>query len=236
MAETKIRYQLACHDEEGWIKEYQNRGCLCIHDGNPKRPHSRLRSNKHSNGFFFSRPLIADEKLMRDVAHDLVAKLVASGFDLTTIDRVVGPQTGATKLAEFLAAEIGVCRGYPCAWASPKKHELPDKSITMVFDDLDHVVLNGERVIYCEDVVTTGGSIGRTDQAVALLGGIALPMLLAMVNRSGQEFVGNRPVIALVNRHLPTYDVLGGEVCPLCESGSEAISPKDNWARMVASY
>ncbi len=223
-------------NQAGWIEEYGRRESLFMHDGNPRRPHALLRSKKHSDGFFNSRPLIADEKLMREVAHDLLVRMIQfEGFDIETVDRAVGPQTGATRLAEFLAAEIGACRGRPCAWASPKK--ITDETgevVGMEFGDPDHCVLPGERVLLCEDVMTTGGSVRRTLEAVFAKGGSAMSFVGMIVNRLEDTSVMGLRLVALVERHLPTYDVPGGEACPLCAAGSEAIPPKDNWSRMIA--
>jgi len=225
-------------DENGWIREYEGLGSYFEHDGNAKRPHPLLRSKMHSKGFFNSRPLIADEKLMRDVAHDIVARLIETeGFDIEAADRVVGPKTGATKLAEFVAAEIGARRGRPCGWASPKKVTNVDgDTIDMEFDNPDHIVLPGEKVLFVEDVTTTGGSMKHTVKAVVDRGGIPLAFIGMMVNRSGLLSVLGMRLVALVTRRLPNYDVPNGQPCPLCEAGSEAIAPKDNWPKLTAAY
>jgi orotate phosphoribosyltransferase len=225
-------------DEKGWVKEYEGRGAYFEHDGNAKRPHPLLRSNKHSKGFFNSRPLIADEKLMREVTRDIVSKLLETeGFDIEAVNRVVGPKTGATRLSEFVAAEIGARRGRPCGWASPKKLTDADGNTTgMEFDDPDHTILPGERVLFVEDVMTTGGSMKHVINAVFALGGIALTFIGMMVNRSGETSVLGMAMVALVTRHLPNYDVPDGKPCPLCDAGSEAVEAKANWTRLTAQY
>jgi orotate phosphoribosyltransferase len=92
-------------------------------DGDPIHAHPILRSEMHSTCFFNSRKIIPDERLMGEVASDLVKVAVGEGLDITVIDCVVGPKTGATKLAELMAEVIGSMRGRPCRWASPAKPE-----------------------------------------------------------------------------------------------------------------
>ena len=142
---------------------------------------------------------------------------------------IVGPQTGATKLAELLSHVH-----YPyypshsemCISVSPAKvGEGQDKK--MVFAEDEHFVLFDKSVLLCEDVITTGGSIRLTAVAVTEAGGIILPFVLALVNRSGLKEIDGRKILALINRPMPTWEPVE---CPLCKEGSEAFRPKDNWA------
>ena len=220
--------------EEDWIRVYQGKNAYWEHDGNSLRPHALLTSGNHSNGFFNSRRVIPDEPLLREAASDLVDHFLIRGGDLKSIDRVVGPQTGATKLAEFISEEIGKRRGRACAWASPAKiGEGEDKQ--MVFDDSDHMVSRGEVVLLCEDVLTTGGSIGLTLKAILKSGGTVWPLVLVLVNRSGLTETHWLETVALINRSLPIWTP---DECPLCRQGSEAIRPKgpEEWTRLNADY
>ncbi len=108
-------------NKEGWIKEYQTKDALWIHDGNFKRPHALLTSGKHSNGFFNSRLVIPDEELLRDAASDLLNLFVKAGGNVSRIDGIVGPQTGATKLAELLSNCLKFSTFTSCFSASPAK-------------------------------------------------------------------------------------------------------------------
>ncbi|HAO64405.1 TPA: hypothetical protein DCQ44_00290 [Candidatus Taylorbacteria bacterium] len=218
----------------GWIAEYQKKDAYWLHDGNSKRPHALLISGKHSNGFFNSRPVIADEPLLREAASDLVDLFIIKGGDIEHVDRVVGPQTGATKLAEFLSDEIGKRRKRPCHWASPAKQGEGELK-AMVFNDPKHMVMPGERVLLCEDVLTTGGSVELTARAVKEKGGIILHIVLILVNRSGLVTAYDNLIVALIDRNMPTWEQAE---CPLCAAGSEAIRPKGipEWARLNATY
>ncbi|MEK7165867.1 MAG: hypothetical protein AAB874_03630 [Patescibacteria group bacterium] len=217
--------------QQGWVDCYKQKQALFIHDNNPKRPHPLLTSGNHSDGFFNSRLIISDDDLLRQVAADLVSLCIAS-FSIGRIDRVVGPQTGATKLAQYISYEVGHRRDQSCPWASPsKKGEGKDKS--MVFDDPENTVLRGESVLLCEDVLTTGGSIALTVKVIEKARGGVLPFILVLVNRSGfVEFDGIR-VISLIDQYMPIWTP---DECPLCKQGSVAIRPKDNWEILNANY
>ena len=216
----------------GWIEEYKRKEALWFHDGNLDRPHALLTSGNHSSGFFNSRPVIEDEALLREAASDLVDRLIELGGSIQSPDCVVGPQTGATKLAEFVAKEIERRRGRPCQWASPAKAgEGKDKK--MIFDDPNPLFLFSKIVLLIEDVLTTGGSVELTNEAVEAAGGWAQPFILVLVNRSGMTEVNGRKIVALIDQEMPIWPPAE---CPLCPK-SEAIRPKgENWARLNATY
>lgn len=218
---------------EGWISQYQEKGALWIHDGNPKCPHALLTSGKHSNGFFNSELVMEDPMLIDEACFDLVALLTQFGVDIKhSIDRVVGPAMGAITLAHNLALIISLQRESPCFRAYTEK-ETDGNSKSMVFKKT--TICRGERILPVEDVLTTGGSIDLTVSAVTNAGGVVLPFVAVLVNRSGLFEVSGRKIVALIDRPMPMWTP---EDCPLCKEGSEAIRPKgtENWARLNASY
>jgi len=219
--------------EKAWGSVYEKLDALWEHGGNPKQPHALLASKKHSNGFFNSRLVIAEEGLLIDAASDLLEIFVQQGGDYSRVRGVVGPQTGATKLAEFISCLIQEENNKICLPFSPAKRE-ENGVKSMVFQDLEISKLAARKVLLCEDVLTTGGSVEHAEKAVFDASGIVLPYILVLVNRSGLTEVNGKKIIALINRDLPIWMP---EVCPLCKEGSEAIPPKgENWALLKASY
>ncbi len=218
-------------DQAGWIKVYEEKNALWIHNGDPKRPHALLMGEKHSNGFFNSRLVIPDEVLLREAASDLLELFVQQGGELLKIHGVVGPQSGATKLAEFLCDLIIAQTQGKCFWASPAK-DLNEGRKTMVFSTEDLNRLPEQSILLDEDVLTTGGSVNLTADAVTSASGNVLPFILVLVNRSGLKEVNDKKIIALIDHPMPAWDATD---CPLCQNGSEVIRPKDNWARLVAN-
>lgn len=222
--------------QEDWVRAYEEKDALWIHDNNPKRPHALLSFGQHSNGFFWSGPVTKDVDLLREATHDLLEKYALSKRILASIECVVGPQTGATKIAESLCNEVVVNGNNPkCLWASPAK-SVPPAEKAMIFSEEDLLKVRGKRVLLCEDVLTTGGSIDLTARAVAEAGGDPLSCILVLVNRSGLTHDGmGRKIISLIERHMLTWFAAD---CPLCNKGSKALRPKldNNWALLNASY
>ncbi len=215
-----------------WETQYRYRKALWISDENPLRPHVFLTTGNHSSGFFNSGLITPDESLLRLAASDLVDQLSANDVDL--IDRVVGPKTGATRLAEFIADEVTKRRGRPCLFASPRK-EGGGADRTMIFDENDPAVMDGEKILLCDDVVSTGDSVQRTARVCLEAGGHTTGCVLALVNRSGRQGVDGKRIIALIDHPMPIWDAGN---CPLCKAGSKAIPAKDsaNWELLNAAY
>lgn len=218
--------------QEGWIGQYQQKGALWFHDGNPKRPHALLTSGKHSSGFFNSRLVIPDEPLLREAASDLLELFFRQGGDISKIEGVVGPQTGATKLAELTSYQVMAHTRGRCFWASPAKSDEGGVK-SMVFSDEDLALLPGKSILSGEDVLTTGNSVALAATAVTNAGGIVMPFVLTLVNRSGLTEAGGKKIIALIDHSMPMWT---SEECPLCKEGSDALRPKENWAHLNARY
>jgi orotate phosphoribosyltransferase len=217
---------------EQWIDQYKKKNALWIHDGNPRRPHALLTSEKHSNGFFNSRLVIPDENLLRHAASDLLELFVYQGGDISKVQIVVGPQTGATKLAELISYQIMEYVRTDCFWASPAKNENEGQK-SMIFTEKDIYILSRGSILLCEDVLTTGGSIDRTFDAISNAGGIVLPFILVLVNRSGLQEINGKKIIALIDHNMSTWEP---DECPLCKQNSLAVRPKENWAALNAVY
>jgi orotate phosphoribosyltransferase len=218
-------------NEQGWIRVYRDLGALWIHSGKPTAPHAVLASEKHSDGFFNSRLVIQHDDLLRQAASDLVEKLASSGrINLLNVDVVVGPQTGATKLAKFVAERISALTGKLCLSASPEKVEV-DGVKSMRFSPEEAAMLLGRKILLVDDVNTTGGSADLAGQAVVECGGSVFKCVIVLVNRSGQSYAKGRQVFALIDKQMSMWEP---PECPLCKQGSKAIKPKDNWAELTA--
>lgn len=215
-----------------WISQYQSKGALWIHDGNPRRPHALLTSGNHSSGFFNSELVMEDPYLLSEASLGIVELLNRYNVDLMNIDRVVGPAMGAITLAHEVALNITYMSAHLCLRAYVEKSERDGKKI-MVFNRTK--IHPGERILIAEDVLTTGGSVEITDTAITEVGGVSLPYVVVLVNRSGLTEVGGKKIIALINHHMPVWTP---EECPLCKQGSEAIRPKgkENWDLLNAPY
>ena len=196
-------------------------------------PHALLRMGGHSSGFFNSRLVIPDDALLREAAEDLFEKYVVQSGATINVDGVVGPQTGATRLAELISQRIAEYGKGTCFSASPMKFESEGQK-SMVFGEEDIDKLPGKLVLLCEDVITSGGSVGYAEDAAKNAGAKAMPFILVLVNRSGLPEVNGKKIISLISEHLPMWPPAE---CPLCMQGSKAIEAKgDNWAILNADY
>lgn len=220
--------------EQEWIQVYKDKGALAIHGGNPKAPHFLLTTDQnHSNGFFNSKPLISNREQLFEAACDLVELFASSGGDLNLVECVVGPQTGATLLAEYIAERISKITKKEVKFASPKKSkENGQKKMKFsMFDEFLRVEKNS--VLLCDDVLSTGGSVALANDEVVRCRGRSLPFVLSLVNRSGYDSADNRKIVALINHPMPIWTPAE---CPLCAIGSKALRPKENWAALTAVY
>lgn len=224
-----------------WQDEYVSRGALWVSDGNPKRPHALLTSGLHSDGFFDSRPVIADSKLLVDAASDLVTHFAEAGgtvYGPGAVDGVVGPQTGGAKLAEFIARDLSAHSRPACFSVSTAKSN-QDGVKQMVLSSEDKAIVQGQITLFCDDVFSTGLSVGLAIEAVLEAGGAVASFILVLVNRSGHKDYKGRRIISLIDRHMNTWDPCI-EQCPLCAAGSNAIRPKEeggaNWELLTKHY
>ena len=189
----------------------------------------------HSDGFANGGPITEDPFLIHEACQDLVVML-RDQTDLTKIDRVIGPAMGAIIIAHATAFSINQLRAATdhdfCLSAFTEKDE-KDGRKTMALKRTQ--LRPGELFLSVEDTLTSGKSVGLTVAAGEEAGGIALPFILALVNRSGLKEVNGKQIIALIDQHMPKWKP---EDCPLCKMGSEAIRPKerDNWAALNADY
>jgi orotate phosphoribosyltransferase len=79
----------------------------------------------------------------------------------------------------------------------------------------------GERVVVCEDVVTTGGSVVEVLNIVRERGGV--PVAAAyIVDRSGGTVDFGVSSVSLLRLHVVTWQPAD---CPLCRTGSPAVKP-----------
>lgn len=213
--------------EQGWTDAYKVKRAYFVHNGKSSQRHVVLRSKKHSAGFFYSRPITDDPEMLLEVAEDLAEHLLEMRVNIGLIQVVVGPATGATKLAEAISQVLSRITGKPCDHVSPKK-ETVDGVEVMTFTPEQADKVNGKFCLLCEDVLTTGASVDKAVVSLIEAGGTPLPFICVIVNRSGKDEVNGRRIIPLVTNPMPMWD--NKETCRLCSEGSEPLeNPKDNW-------
>lgn len=181
--------------------------------------HFKLSSGNHSQFYLQSAKVLEDPKTAKLLADALAVQIRESGIK---IDTVCAPALG------------GLIAGFALAQALDVRYIFAERvngemSIRRGFE-----VKKGERVLMCEDIITTGGSAMEAAAVVKSLGG-EIVGVAALANR-GFCKRENSSVVTKQNCKLPqnipffaledfTFEMYAPDECPLCKNGSEAIKP-----------
>ena len=183
--------------------------------------HFKLSSGKHSQFYLQSAKVLENTKVAGELAAALATQIRNYGLE---VDTVCAPALG------------GILAGYELARALEVRSifaERADGTMTLRrgFD-----VKPGEKVIICEDIITTGGSALEAAKCIEAAGGVVVAFA-ALANRGfctrTNDKVQNHanPTCKLPN-DLPffalddfNFEVYDPKSCPLCKDGSEAIKP-----------
>jgi len=181
--------------------------------------HFKLSSGNHSQFYLQSAKVLEDPKTAKTLAEALAKQITESGLE---IDTVCSPALGGLIAGFALATALDV----RFIFAERVNGEM---NIRRGFE-----VSEGEKVLMCEDIITTGGSAMEAAKVVESLGGTIVGTA-ALANRgfcqresSGIErkpnckLPQNIPFFALADF---TFEMYQPEDCPLCKDGSEAIKP-----------
>jgi orotate phosphoribosyltransferase len=179
------------------------RDCSALLEG-----HFQLTSGLHSPHYFQCALLFDDPAFGRELGQAL-AQAVRDAIS-GPIDRVVGPALGGVIVAYELAAALGVRNAFT------ERDGEGRMTLRRGF-----TVRPDERVVVCEDVITTGGSALEVVHLLRELG--AAPVGIAsIVDRSGGRLDAPLPLISIVKVDVRTWKP---EECPLCASGDRAVKP-----------
>ena len=137
------------------------------------------------------------------------------------IDTVAGPTTGGIILAHEVARQLGVRAIY-----AERRDGAPSREFRRGFS-----LAPGERVLVVDDIMTTGGSVQETIDAVRSAGGTVAGASV-LVDRSGGTAGLDVPVHSLWRLDIPTY---ASAECPLCAKGIPATHPGTTSAPVVVS-
>lgn len=181
--------------------------------------HFKLSSGNHSQFYLQSAKVLEDPKTAKLLADALAKEIRASGLE---VDCVCAPALGGLIAGFALATALDV----RFIFAERVNGEM---SIRRGFE-----VAQGERVLMCEDIITTGGSAMEAAAVVKELGG-EIVGVAALANRGFCKREGS-DITTKSNCKLPqdipffaladfTFEMYAPQECPLCKDGSEAIKP-----------
>jgi orotate phosphoribosyltransferase len=170
--------------------------------------HFRLTSGLHSNQYFQCAKVLQYPKYCEALCGDIAAQ-----FSTARIDVVVAPALGGIVVGQEVGRQLGV------------RTMFAERSEGVMQLRRGFAIAPGERVLVCEDVVTTGGSVNEViaivKQAKAVVAGAAY-----IVDRSGGavKFTveQNGLQYAAMTLQVTTYQP---DACPLCQQGIPIVKP-----------
>jgi len=181
--------------------------------------HFKLSSGNHSQFYLQSAKVLEDPKTAKLLADELAKQIKASRLE---IDTVCAPALG------------GLIAGFALATALDVRSIFAERVDGKMTIRRGFEIKPGERVLMCEDIITTGGSAMEAAAVVKELGG-EIVGVAALANRGFCHREGS-DVETKPNCKLPqdipffaladfTFEMYAPEDCPLCKDGSEAIKP-----------
>ncbi len=181
--------------------------------------HFLLSSGKHSPNYLQSAKVLEDPQTAEILAKELAKQIKDSGL---MIDTVCSPAIG------------GLLAGYELARALRVRFIFTERKDGKMTLRRGFEVKPGEKVLICEDIITTGGSAMEAAQEIEKRGGQVVGFA-ALANRGVCQRLGStheskaecklpkeKPFFALADFDFPIYDPNN---CPLCAAGSEPIKP-----------
>ncbi len=181
--------------------------------------HFLLSSGKHSRYYLQSAKVLEDTKTAQILAEALALMIKEHGI---TVDTVCSPALG------------GLLAGYELARALDARFIFTERVGGKMTLRRGFEVREGERILVCEDIITTGGSALEAAEVVTALGGEVVAYA-ALANRGFCARMGSelerKPECKLPN-DLPlfaledfVFEVYEPEQCPMCKEGSTAYKP-----------
>jgi orotate phosphoribosyltransferase len=170
--------------------------------------HFQLTSGLHSNQYFQCAKVLQYPEHMTLLCEDIAAR-----FRGKAIDVVIAPAMGGIVVGQ----EVGRLLNARTLFTERKDNEM---QLRRGFE-----IKSGERVLVCEDVVTTGGSVDEVITIVLDRGGVVVGVGY-IVDRSGGRV--KFPVSDGGEQHAVLHmDVVAYQPaeCPMCKQGSRAEKP-----------
>ncbi len=181
--------------------------------------HFLLASGNHSNRYLQSAKVLEYPKKASLLTDALAEMIKSHGIE---VDTVCAPALG------------GVLAGYELARSLDVRSIFVEKKEGGMELRRGFEVAKGEKIIICEDIITTGGSALKAAQAIEELGGVVVAFA-SLANRGFCTRAGGndeaKPECKLPN-DVPlfalddfTFKMYTPEECPMCKEGSTAIKP-----------
>lgn len=159
-----------------------------IHAGVMLKGDFILRSGKESSIYIEKDLIYCNKELLKRTIDEMVFTIQSLNENF---DVIVGPERGGLILAVPLSLELNK------TFAFTEKQELHNINF-MVFRDVYIDVVKNKNILIVDDIITTGGSINRTMDAIKQAEGI-IAGIVCIWNRGNISNVGNVPVHSIIN-------------------------------------
>ncbi len=181
--------------------------------------HFILSSGNHSNRYLQSAKVLEDPKRAKILADALAKMIQESGIE---VDTVCAPALGGILAGYELASSLGV------------RSIFVERKDGVMELRRGFQVEKGEKILICEDIITTGGSAMEASAIIEELGAnvVAFASLAnrGFCKRNGSDtdskpeckLPSDKPFFALDDF---TFEMYTPQECPMCKDGSIAIKP-----------
>lgn len=180
--------------------------------------HFLLSSKNHSKYYLQSAKVLENPKTAKILCQELAKQIKSANLK---IDTICSPALG------------GIIAGYELARALGVRFIFTERVDKVMSLRRGFEVYKDEKILVCEDIITTGGSAKESADVVERLGGVIVGFA-GLANRGFCQRFGtdttpkqecklpsNLPLFALADF---TFDIYEPDLCPLCKT-SEAIKP-----------
>ncbi len=181
--------------------------------------HFLLSSGKHSEYYLQSARVLEHPEVAEKLANELANQIKKAGIE---VDTVCSPAIG------------GLLAGYELARALGVRFIFTERVKGLMSLRRGFEVSKGEKILICEDIITTGGSameaareVEKRGAEVVAFAAIANRGVCKRVNgkserKSECKLPEDKPFFALEDFDFEVYDP---ENCPMCKAGSTPIKP-----------
>lgn len=148
-----------------------------------------LRSGKKSN-FYIDKDLIySNPELFKKIIDHLKCKII---FNVNTekFDVIVGPEKGGLVLSAPIALEFNKIFAFT-------EKKIRQEANSMVFRDVYAEIMKEKRILIVEDIMTTGGSVSKTINAVKKAKGYVVG-IVCIWNRGNIDEINSVPVHSVI--------------------------------------
>ncbi|MFI5251122.1 MAG: orotate phosphoribosyltransferase [Bacteroidota bacterium] len=175
--------------------------------------HFQLTSGLHSRQYFQCAKVLQYPEYATTICG-----MIAKHFQSSRINIVIAPALGGIIVAQ----EVGrILNSLATNNADQLRILFTERKDNLMQLRRGFEIHPGERVLVCEDVITTGGSVSEVIEIVRREGG-EVAGVGSIVDRSGGKVNFNNTLFAAMSMQVVTYKP---EDCPLCAKGVPVEKP-----------